>query len=378
MASAGPLARGSSTATCTAAAKTARTAALKAYQRTMPAKRQAFFRAHTDPAARRKFVASQQAKLKALRAAAACVVTPSVVTPPGASIVASVAIPGDGPVAVGLGSVWVDDQEDGQTDSTGMPVARLYRVDPKAGSVTGTIPRAYGDFATVFDGAVWLTWFDGNHLFRVDPGTNTATSTTTGSGDQGPEGLAGAGGQLWVANHHGGNVTLVDPQTSSVTTAIPVAEIGINGVQALATDGSSVWVAYNRAGEVIRIDVATRTVVSRTVMPNVPCGGIAVDSTGVWATAGGCGGGGIMRIDPATNKLAASVQAPGQPIADALAFGSVWVVDASPNELLRIDPASNRIVGRLALPATPDGIDADSGALWVRVRGALLRIAPQP
>jgi len=46
--------------------------------------------------------------------------------------------------------------------------------------------------------------------------------------------------------------------------------------------------------------------------------------------------------------------------------------------LLRIDPASNKIVGRLALPAAPDDIAADSGALRVRVRGTLLRIAPQP
>jgi hypothetical protein len=68
------------TATCTADEQTANKAALAAYVKRMARDRKAYFKKHRDKAHRRAFVKRQQAKLKALQAAAACqVVTP---TPP--------------------------------------------------------------------------------------------------------------------------------------------------------------------------------------------------------------------------------------------------------------------------------------------------------
>jgi M6 family metalloprotease-like protein len=61
-------------ATCTAAQKAKHQRALTAYKKQMRAARARYFKTHKDPAARRRFVAAQQARLKALKAAAACTV----------------------------------------------------------------------------------------------------------------------------------------------------------------------------------------------------------------------------------------------------------------------------------------------------------------
>src|SRR5438477_85275 len=70
-------------ATCTAEEQAANQAALAAYVKRMPRDRKAYFRKHHDKAHRKAFVKKQQAKLKALRAAASCQVeTPPPTTQP--------------------------------------------------------------------------------------------------------------------------------------------------------------------------------------------------------------------------------------------------------------------------------------------------------
>jgi hypothetical protein len=66
--------RGASQATCTAAQKAKRLAALRAFEKHMLAPRRAYFRTHASLALRRAFVRRQLALLKRLKAAAACTV----------------------------------------------------------------------------------------------------------------------------------------------------------------------------------------------------------------------------------------------------------------------------------------------------------------
>jgi hypothetical protein len=69
-------------ATCTADEQAANQAALTAYVKRMARDRKAYFRKHHDKAHRQAFVKRQQAKLKALQAAAACQVEAPPPTPP--------------------------------------------------------------------------------------------------------------------------------------------------------------------------------------------------------------------------------------------------------------------------------------------------------
>jgi M6 family metalloprotease-like protein len=78
-------------ADCTAAQKAQRQAALSAYLRRMSAERRAYFKAHRGSKQRKAFVRRQQARLKALRAAAACSVPAPPVLSEGAPCAAQLA-----------------------------------------------------------------------------------------------------------------------------------------------------------------------------------------------------------------------------------------------------------------------------------------------
>jgi streptogramin lyase len=357
--------------TCTAAEQAAALAALHKFEAAMPARRRRFFRKHKSKAARRRFLRAQRAKLKKLEAAANCTLIP-----PGASILSTIPVPNDGPVALGLGSVWVEDREGGTSS------AQLFRIDPQTEGVTDKVPNVLGGAATVMNGSVWVASFGTNRLLRIDPTTDTVTSYATGpSVDEGPQDVLPVAGQLWVSNHHGGTVALINPQDGTISSAIQVAPVGPSGPQDLATDGSSVWVGIPGDNTIDRISIANHTVTPLAPPPYVPCGGLAADSTALWATGAGCGSGGVTRYNPTTNQISASFNTPGHAFDVTIAFGSIWVITSDPNELVRIDPATNQITGRLPLPATPwvpHGIAADTNSLWVRVGGYLLHVTPQP
>jgi hypothetical protein len=68
-------------AVCSAAQKAKATKALKAFTKTMAAKRRTYFRVHRTPKARAKFVKKQKAALKRLRLAAGCAVRQQVPPP---------------------------------------------------------------------------------------------------------------------------------------------------------------------------------------------------------------------------------------------------------------------------------------------------------
>jgi hypothetical protein len=84
----------------------------------------------------------------------------------------------------------------------------------------------------------------------------------------------------------------------------------------------------------------------------------------------------LVRVDPATNAIMATIALPDQSEwpEDNVAYGhgSVWVPVASPDTvdqpeldgLLRIDPATNKIVARIHIGQSPEGIAITQNAVW--------------
>jgi virginiamycin B lyase len=107
---------------------------------------------------------------------------------------------------------------------------------------------------------------------------------------------------------------------------------------------------------------------------------VAITADAVWV--GSTGPFAVHRIDPQTNKLAASVILPGEPCAGlATGFGSLWVpmCTAVPS-LAKVDLAANRLttVFDVGPAAAEGGITTGAGDVWLIVdkAGTLARIDP--
>jgi DNA-binding beta-propeller fold protein YncE len=93
---------------------------------------------------------------------------------------------------------------------------------------------------------------------------------------------------------------------------------------------------------------------------------------------GGQEGDRVVRIDPAVNRVVASVPVEGDPYELAAGEGSVWVTGNSAESgdvLHRIDPRTNRVVATMAFPRdSTAAIAAGEGAAWVVRSRSLVRI----
>jgi len=98
-----------------------------------------------------------------------------------------VALPGSGlDVAVGLGSVWMPDDE----------ARRVWQIDPKDDAVQATYPTGGRAFATaVGAGAAWAPSDDG-FVARIDPATGKVERIHVGGA---PSGIAFGGGLVWTS-----------------------------------------------------------------------------------------------------------------------------------------------------------------------------------
>ena len=149
-------------------------------------------------------------------------------------------------IALGEGAVWV------RTASN-----TVVRLDPESAEIVATIDvpgGVYGNVA-VGAGAVWVTGFDTNTLYRIDPGTNEITDEIEVGLN--PEGLAATSKAVWVSNHRAGSVSRVNPRTSRVVATVLVGPEGPSGPKNIAMLDGQPWLAVINNGKVVSIDPTT-------------------------------------------------------------------------------------------------------------------------
>jgi YVTN family beta-propeller protein len=133
---------------------------------------------------------------------------------------------------------------------------------------------------------------------------------------------------------------------------------------------------------------AVQAVISTGQRPGVPAAGAG----SIWVP--NTGDGTVSRVDPASNRVVATIRIGDQPafyhrdceekwnvhafmgpsfhvrdcdLPSALAFGAgvLWVLKNDDHTVLRIDPATTRIVARVALGFVPFDIAATDRAVWI-------------
>jgi sugar lactone lactonase YvrE len=167
--------------------------------------------------------------------------------------------------------------------------------------------------------------------------------------------------------------------TSGTANVQSVIDIGGGQVLGLTADAASVWAVSYDAGTVVRIDPSTNAVTASVKVPLAASALIEGDDLWVAAYGMGASDSAIHRIDRASGEKTARINA-GEVCCD-LSFGGglLWVVD--PNGSVKgIRPSDNTVVTTLAVPidrnAHSNAVFA-GGAIWVSSdTSALHRIDP--
>jgi hypothetical protein len=138
------------------------------------------------------------------------------------------------------------------------------------------------------------------------------------------------------------------------------------------------WVASQ--GALLRIDPRTNRVVATIPTPvSGENASIAFGQGAVWVTSGQANGV-VYRIDPTANRVTATIGVPGGAFGIVVAAGTVWVTqflpEPDPGHVARIDARTNRLLSPVEVPNMPGAIRAGFDAVWVTSRFTVSRIDP--
>jgi virginiamycin B lyase len=201
-----------------------------------------------------------------------------------------------------------------------------------------------------------------------------------------PAGIAVGNGFAWVANSGEGTVSRVDLAHNRQVTRVPVGDPkGLVGCEsgsihqtphgdfrirncdlpkAVAVSKGAVWAGKGDTQSLVRIDPASGRVVA-TIPIGVEAWYIAATDTAVWVTDWRTNT--VVRVDPASNRLVATIpDLPNGPTGIAVAPGGVWVASSRADTLTRIDPATNQVTASVHTDLVPLPVAYAYGSIWVR------------
>ena len=208
----------------------------------------------------------------------------------------------------------------------------------------------------VSDGSLWVTNTGSDTVSQIDMGTGTATKEIDVGHD--PIGIAAADGTIWVANSGERSISRINAATARLVDSIAVG----NGPIAIAAGEGSVWVANTGDSTIQRIDTASGDAGERIPVAARPVA-IAAGDSGVWVAS--ADGAVISHVDPATGlTLAAPIALASRPVGLSLATDWLWVA-TSDGSVSRVDPATNRIAATIDVGGSPSAIAATDDAVWV-------------
>ncbi len=203
-------------------------------------------------------------------------------------------------------------------------------------------------------GSVWITAFDGNELFRVDPETNEIVDTYRMPG--GPCGMTTIGRTLWVQT--GDGVTAFDPERGEVIERSRIR----GGVFGITETPSGLWGVAGGTEQVVRLDPDTMRIVARVDVEG-PLAGLAVQGDSIWTISGRED---LVRIDPGTLRIADRIPLVDfEPEGLAVDGDVLWVSSSFSGEVLRVDAQTGKVRDRLPVDGSLFGGIVIGGDYWV-------------
>jgi YVTN family beta-propeller protein len=249
-------------------------------------------------------------------------------------------------VAVGAGSVWAGTLDD----------QKLLRIDPTTNAITGTVTTGGTEAIDVGYGSVWvLTASYPSSLDRIDPVTLALSSSPV----PGFRSVAAGEGGVWTIGIQG--LMHVNRGGQTVKQFI----VGYDPF-VVAAGGGAVWVLDDTPpGGVLRVDPTSNRVVA-TIPLGFDPGGMAFGSGALWVTNNS--GDAVVEIDPATQRVTRSIGVGDGPVGVAVGEGSVWVANYRDGTVSRIDPSRGSVAATIRVGTEPTYVAAGAGAAWVTVK----------
>jgi DNA-binding SARP family transcriptional activator len=247
-------------------------------------------------------------------------------------------------------------------------------IDPQRSRVVGHVLVGRRPVAVAIGhGSVWVANADDGTVSRIHQDRHEVIRTI-GIGAPAID-LAVATDAVWVANGSDGTVSRIDPSADAVVETIDLrgsSELAWNPTYAVDADDDSVWIAAG-PHHVLRIDPTTNEPSAIIDVGHVPVA-VALGQEALWVvtTAGR-----VLRIEPHTNTATTEVRI-GYPVALTAGKQAVWVSD-SRGQVWRINPDTGTVtqttpVGRglVGLCATDEAVFAANNA-----DGIVVQIDPE-
>jgi DNA-binding beta-propeller fold protein YncE len=192
---------------------------------------------------------------------------------------------------------------------------------------------------------------------------------------EGPQGLAeGLDGDVYVLSNLRRMVTRIDPGSGQVKQTYGATGDYLGSLPAhpwrvavSPTDGH-LWITCQGDGRVVRLDPATGAIVASIAVGNYPQDIVFDDAGFVWVSFPTLNR--LSKLDPATNTVVSTHTVTGAPWALCRGLdGDLWV--SCLDDVARINPLTGAVLARVAVGMLPWGVATNpvTGDIWVAVTG---------
>ena len=164
-----------------------------------------------------------------------------------------------------------------------------------------------------------------------------------------------------------------------ITNLKPEAEIALAAsAGAILFTSDQVLISVPANNQIARVEGRSNKVLDPFSEIANPCGGLVNAFRNLWIVS--CGAKGVSRLETATGKSVAAIDAGSGSAPSAIVSSpdSVWVLTDDKTTLTRIDPDTNSIVSEIRLPAGCRSVSFADNSLWVACPGEkrIIRINP--
>jgi DNA-binding SARP family transcriptional activator/sugar lactone lactonase YvrE len=247
-------------------------------------------------------------------------------------------------------------------------------IDPQRSLVVGHVLVGRRPVAVAIGhGSVWVANADDGTVSRIDPDRHELIRTI-GIGAPAID-LAVTIDAVWVANGSDGTVSRIDPGADAVVETIDLrgsSDLVWNPAYAVDADDDSVWIAAG-PHHVHRIDTTTNEPSAIIDVGHVPIG-VALGEDALWVVTTAER---AMRIEPRTNT--ATTEEPiGYPVALTAGKEALWVSD-SRGRVWRINPDTGAVTQTTPVGTGLVGLCATDGAVFAasNTDGTVVQMDPQ-